>query len=764
VPRPLLGVGLALAGGALLGLGATPEPGSELGSAIRPLLTIGALAAGLAALLPLRASRVRYGCLLAALALLSASRGWEERPGGGPGAITEGPLRIGRWQPHGGPSGETGRLARGGERWRVPPGMLAAGETVAAVGPGRTVYLAEGPLGGGGVARVELRADELRRLTGPIPSWLPDPTRHLTGIRERALARMDQLHDPLARGLARALLVGERDGLSPQLADLFTRTGTRHLLALSGLHVGLLAALLAWPLARALSRAAAGLLTSLGIRRHRAPPEPGPLRACLVLAFVPLGGGGAPVARAALCLALAALAPSLPANPGGRPGSGRKVDPLSLWALALGLEVLAHPGAVGQVGVQLSYAATLGLMLGLRGAAALQSGGGTKPTADYRKGHFVRLTLGCQLVLGRLGRGARTTLIASLVASLATLPVVWPRFGEWAPIGILTTPLALPPVAALLFTGWLWTLCPWLIPEALVTSPAHTLVSLLEVADGFPGTPMGLPPRPAWLLLGTAAVTLAILAGWRQRGAARAAAAGLGAALLPWITAPRGLQVVALDVGAGTAVALRAPGAGCWLFDMGSRDRPGVARLALGPLLRAWDVGRLGVVVSHGDRDHAGALDWVLERWPDALWVGSEGTQGHGDPVLDLPSGRLDLVPGGEMRLALLRGGPWEGNEGSRTLEVRFGDRRLLLSGDAEAQGLAAMLEAGLLEGPVDVLLLPHHGSHTPHLAPLLEATQPREVWVSCTGVPPTAAELDRRGLPWLATGVHGWLRTPQDR
>ncbi len=74
-------------------------------------------------------------------------------------------------------------------------------------------------------------------------------------------------------------------------------------------------------------------------------------------------------------------------------------------------------------------------------------------------------------------------------------------------------------------------------------------------------------------------------------------------------------------------------------------------------------------------------------------------------------------------------------------------------------QGLAALLEAGLLEGPVEVLLLPHHGSHTPHLAPLLEATRPRKVWVSCSGRPPTADELDRLGLPWRATGVHGWLQ-----
>jgi competence protein ComEC len=255
------------------------------------------------------------------------------------------------------------------------------------------------------------------------------------------------------------------------------------------------------------------------------------------------------------------------------------------------------------------------------------------------------------------------------------------------------------------------------------------------------------------------------------RVATRCAGLGWAVLCLPWTTAPAGLELHALDVGHGSALVLRAPGEGCWIFDAGSRDRLGVAGRALAPLLRAWDVSRVNVVLSHDDRDHWSALGWVVERYPIGLWSGAlpprlEARLSPSTVHLDLRSGRLALASGRGLTLELLRGRDAPGNEGSRSLLVTCGTEQLLLCGDAEAEGLGDLL--GLFErssaysSELRLLLFPHHGSQTSLMGPLLASTRPQEIWISAAGDnlqrPGVAAELDRRGLTWRWTTRDGPL------
>lgn len=650
-------------------------------------------------------------------------------------------------------------------------GSVADGERVLVLGPGSVLRAAALPGEEAQVRSVRLRVDELAR-TAPAPPAATIPgaaaiARLREGIRARLLAAEEHLDpaDP-ARGLLPALIVGERSQLSARTKDLFTRTGTRHLLALSGLHVGLLAWWIIWPLGGWLARALAQVTGCMGTRARRlgARVGPDPLRALLLIVLVPLAGGGAPIWRAAIALALAALSTCMPAAgaPGEVPARGRRVDGLSLWGLALCLELLLAPESIAHLGLQLSYLATLGLILGLP-ALGTTCPLRLKDTDALGRARSPWWRIPAQRVLDGIWIGVATSVLAVLV----TLPVIWARFGQIAPLGILATPLAMLPLMGLLLTGWLHVCVPGILPLEVVHLPGRALIALLEVCDRLPATPWPLPLRPwPWIVLLTLSAFLG-LTGRHLKDRYRTLALGL-ALVLGWFLARpshasphNGAEFVLLDVGHGTAALLRVPGEDVWLFDAGSKDRVGVAA-CVGEQLRRWDTRDLSVVISHRDRDHSAALPWILARWPARVAAGAlEGTPGWEGRAIDLQRGRVRLPTRGALELFLLRGTDAPGNEGSRCLEIRWGTWRALLTGDAEQEGLAGLLEPGILAGPYDLVLLPHHGSEFPHLDEFLRRCSPREIWISCGAPAALGPELDRRGLNWTSTRREGALWTP---
>ncbi|MCP3918470.1 MAG: MBL fold metallo-hydrolase [bacterium] len=708
-----------------------------------------------------------------------AARGGELRPA----------WRSGLWRP---PAAHGPRFVSvAGAALRAPTTWAECGELIAVAAPGTAVRAARGPEdqtstreehAGPTTLWYEPYAGDVVRIARPRRTAAPGPlARALTRLRALGLARVRELDGPEAALLA-ALLFGERTELSGATTDLFTRTGTRHALALSGLHVGLVAALVAWPLGGMLARLARCLCRAA---RLRIRPRDELVRAGLVLALISLGGAGPPVTRAGITLALALVAPALaaPRRPPDAPDvhrgvgaargdPGRRADTTTLLALALLLEGLVAPRGLAGLGLWLSYTATAALLFATGGAAelfrrALPGAGRIAATDPRGRARSTAWVVPAQRSLDF----ARTGCAASVVASLATLPPIWSQFGEWSPIGVLGSVAIVPVLALALGAGWAWTLVP-VFPAAAPELAAELLVGLLHALDPLPGTPLQLPPRP-WALLasGAGAALVWLRSKGERRWAARAAAAVFGATLLPWSCGPRHLEIVALDVGHGTAVALRAPGAGTWLFDAGTRDRRGVGRRALAPLLRSWEARELHVVASHADRDHVGSLPWIVERWPPALWAGALTAHlgerfPHAVPRLDLDAGTLQLAGGGRSpgpRMLLLRGGVWAGNEGSRSLLIEYRGVRVLLTGDAEQHGLAGTLEAGLLDGPLDLLLVPHHGSRTALLGALLDRTAPAQAWISAEPGAPALEILERRGIPCALTGRDGALSWATD-
>jgi len=744
--RPLIPILLAVLAGALLG--GLPLPWLPCSLAL--------LAASLIALA--RSERLLPALLFLTLTSLSAYRAANH--------LIQQPGIQGRW--HAGPSYQDrtrGQLRPIGQRLSVPRGALEEGEEVHILAPHSWTRPVIGPFeppAGLPTPTLHVTTDRIVRLRPP--TLCARLLRPLDRARAAGLEALEGHPDPEARALLSALLFGERDKLDPAVTDLFTRTGTRHLLAISGFHIAILAVSLCGPLSMLISRALSLAIPRLRGRRILSPQL---LRAALILTLIPLSGSGAPVLRAACAWSLASLAPLVPLRPNDTRDT-RRPDALSAWCLALLIELLADPRAWQSVSVQLSYAATLGLILSARPLLRLfRSRASAASTGSALIDEHPSLATPLAL-LRRLCAVALSVVAASVVAVLATTPIVWHHFGELSPTGVLATPLAALLVTPLLLLGWL----DLLLTPVLGAAPLHTLTAqltqlltlLLSLFDQLPATPTQLPPRPQWLIaLACWTTLLAFRAHSTRRLLLCVASIAWLIILFPRDTEAKSLEVHALDVGHGTCVVFRAPGSRVWIFDAGSRDRSHLTSAALYPLLRSWGNPSLAFVCSHLDSDHARDFPRIASRYSPELWLGALPLGHESDCAhLDVGTGALHLSDG-SLRLELHRGLEETGNEGSRTLVINYKTKRLVLSGDAEGDGLDLMLHQGELAGPTDLLLVPHHGSDSPWVSSLLERLQPAEVWVSCGGTPQLAEEFDRRSLNWMSTHSSGPLAWSTD-
>jgi competence protein ComEC len=545
----------------------------------------------------------------------------------------------------------------------------------------------------------------VRRPARPWLSW--------SALRRASRARAERIagDDPAVRGLVLAMLLGDRGALDDATTERLRAAGLAHLLAISGLHVAVLAA----------------ALVAL-VRRCGAPGRM-PWAALLVLtAFPALVGASPPVLRA--------VASSLAALVGRRLGrEGNGLNTLALCAAGL---ALWRPVWVWLPSFQLSVLATAGILVGARPLAVLLP------------------------LPGILAR----PLALSLAAYLATAPVAALAFGYVAPAGILFNLVAVPLCAAITGSGYLTLLgVDSLLPgepcAALCRQAARALLAVGGVTDLLRLGAHATPPPPGWSWLPYYLAALGSLPSQRPRVGRRIAAAGFVALCLSLHVgtpppAPRNARVHVLDVGQGQAVLIEAPGGETMLVDAGGATGPSAARgydpgarIVL-PALRRAGVRRLAVLaLTHGDADHAAGADVLLRRIEvGELWLGvgwaadprlaelAVRAVRRGVAVRGVSRGQRVAV--GRLELEVLSPARSfvraEANDRSIVLRLVVrgaGGARLLLPGDVESRG-----EAELLLRPsrlrAEALLLAHHGGRTSNGAALLDAVRPRWALVSC--------------------------------
>jgi len=603
-----------------------------------------------------------------------------------------------------------------GERWQLELKLKPPWGAVNFQGGDKERWLFTQGIGGQGTVR------EGHQLTGTGDSRFS-----INSIREKVLHVIsEQLADERERGVVQALATADRSGLAASDRRLLQATGTSHLLAISGLHVGLAAAggmwlsrILLWFLpismmgASTLLVAIAGGLLSAGC-------------------YAALAGFGTPTLRSVLMLFTAMAAVLL----------YRAIHPMRAWVISLAIILLIDPFAVLGAGLWFSFLAVAALLF---------------------------------VFLPRTGRltGWKTLLMAQAGVVLVLLPVSAAWFYAFSPTGFLANLLAIPWVSFLVVPPVLAGLAVLPFSEVMAGAlwsfaglAASILFQFLEFIDRFQGALSTMTPPSA------AQVSLALLGAFVLLLPRGLPARWMGLFLIfplflpPGERTPAGtIEVEVLDVGQGTAV-LVSSGTQSLLYDSGpgdGKEQNLVAGVIAPALARLGSDAPQQVVISHGDLDHAGGLQSLLKLYPQAQYRANL-------PVADIVAGNCRTPwqwswPGISLEtLHPSPGLPYLANDSSCVISVNSGGNQLLLSGD-----ISELVEDRLvMEGvtPHQVLLVPHHGSKSSSSLAFIKRLRP-EVAIATASLgnrfnfprPEIRRRYEAQGTKFWSTGECGALR-----
>ncbi len=512
-------------------------------------------------------------------------------------------------------------------------------------------------------------------------------------------------------GLAAAVLLGERERLEYDRTEAFVETGTIHLLAISGLHVGILVSVLM-------------LVLRLGwMRRSWALTAIGGL----TIFYAVLTDARPPVVRAAVLIVILCVAMY----------TGRRQLGFNTLAAAAIVVLIWNPANLFRVGTQLSFLAVATLVCFSPEWVKWQS----KDALDW----LIASTRPAPERAARaLGSRIWRLTLAGLVIWMVALPLVMYHFHLVSPVGVILTPILFVPIAAALFFGLGVLVFGWLLPPlAMVCGwvcdrSLDFMETVVTFAQRAPGSFAWVAGPPVWWIV----VFYVALGAWaffpRRRPPLRWCAALMSIWIVMGIAAPAmfrpddRLRCTFVAVGHGCSVLLELPDGKTILYDAGKAGSPEAATRGISSVL--WTCGHTHVdalIVSHADADHFNAIPDLLQRFSVGVVYVSpvmrrdtartvevlfDAIDRAGVPIRTMARG--DRLATGDVTVEVLH--PSEAgvqytatgsidNSNSIVLAVEYQGKRVLLTGDLEGAGLAEVV--GQPPFDCDVLLAPHHGS-----------------------------------------------------
>ncbi len=568
--------------------------------------------------------------------------------------------------------------------------------------------------------------------------------RWIQRVRRRLGEFLTNEEDINVRGVLKVWFLGDRSDISEVLVAAFRSTGLAHLLAISGLHVGLIS-LFIYNILKALLKRSVRLLLRCSIKKIAAV---GSLP--WLLFYVLIAGSPVTAVRASTMAVLCVGALLLD-------------RPHALWN-ALGIAALlilvSDPGALFSVSFWLSFVAVAGLLTAM---PWMRSAASKDPLLQDKGG---------ACLWGQFKMALRQLLVVSLTAFVVTAPLTAYFFNKITPLGILANLVVVPLV------GWFVLPCGFLTllialvsfsaaePFLKVTSLGVKLVIMLtEAFEQIPGVCLRVG-SPTFFELTLFYFSLFLMLKpkgsiWRKRFLPINIIVFVTIVIFGYLQ-PRwhhGLEITFLSVGQGDSTLIEFPGGKRMLVDGGLAIRNGhdAGKRIIAPFLGRRRICRLDyIVASHGQADHYGGLYYLAQEFrPKELWIGpAAGCEGAGYGEFVNMCARKGI----RIRRLCREAGPFfingvkteilgpdckrkdyspaagncsSGvNDLSLVMRLTFGEVSLLLTGDIESKAERELL-AAKKDLKALILKVAHHGSQSSSRADFLDAVAPKIAVIS---------------------------------
>ena len=582
----------------------------------------------------------------------------------------------------------------------------------------------------GFVARLSVATPAAVRLEAENPG---SPRRFLYAAKRSFRQQIDAYFEGDTAAVLKATLLGDRERLGRQLGKAFNQSGTMHVLAISGLHVGIVYAVALW------------LCRRLLIERW-------PRRAIVltaVLAYTVMVGFRPATLRAALMILLLETGDWL----------RYYREPLNAVAAAALVILAAAPGQLFEAGFQLTFVAVFAILLFARDLMQLL----WRPPDDLERLVEPEFQSRWKQATRPAHKALAATLAVCAAATLGVTPLQAYYFNIVTPISVIATAALFPLVGAAIWGGFAFLAVASFLP--VLAGPVAFVLSLIatmftEVVRLAASVPLGhvfvAPPAPGWVALFYLALLIVAARRWLRLSGATAvlAPAALLCVYLGWrafVSPGPDLAATFVDVRHGASV-LITKGRQTIVYDCGSGTPFSTYDVGRGPVARelwARGVKRIDVLVlSHTDADHVNGVVSLVERFPvgrivvnrtfgddeiGAALIGEFGRRGLS--VVEATHG--DQIALGDIHIDVLwpppAGIPWRlyaVNDRSLVARVTGDGRSILLTGDIEQAGMGGVLATSDALG-AEVLYVPHHGADEPVLEEFVRAVGPHIAVIS---------------------------------
>ncbi len=664
------------------------------------------------------------------------------------------------WRPAAGNS----RLRVAGELHGLVPGdrlrvFARLGRQPAPLNPGQYDWAAAERRNG---RLCELYCDDPACVAVTLPAEAGSAGRMVFAIRSWCSEQLAAAVGPRDAPLVLATLLGDQERLTDETKEAFLKTGSIHLLVISGAHVAMLAAIV-WGAARGLGLPARW---QLGVT----------LGAIVLYAAVV---GHEPSVTRATILAVAML---LALEAGRRVSAGNLLGAAAIVVMAL------NPNELFRSGTQFSFLAVAALVVAGRWLVRPRQVDPLTRLIAETRAWPVRL-------VRKWTRSLALVTAVSIAVGVAVAPLVAYHFHVVSPASALLTPLASPLVGVAIAAGLAAVTVGWLVPPlgavfgTICGGSLHLTQLLVESLQDAPGA-FGYCASPGawWLcgLYGAGGLMVAV-------PALRPAKLWLASLAMTWATvgymsldagrpADGELRCTFLSVGHGTCAVLELPNRQTILYDAGSLGSPEMATEIIASYLWERGISRIdAIVLSHADIDHYNGVPGLLERFPvDVVYVspmmfdpvvllGNQAAPNYLRQVLEerrVPlrevwmNDRLRTGKSGVMIDVLHppeQGMIGRDNANSILLAIEYAGRRILLPGDLESPGIERVMADPALD--CDVLLAPHHGSEQSDPPGFAAWSSPE--WVVMSGARPgrtltSVATYQQQGARVFHTALDG--------